>query len=294
MQGPAGLLALLLAAVVGGGVAGVAVFYLSQPEVRPADSGSSDRVRAAGEVGDAVAAGSLHGDASPGIDAATIARLVDRLERLERRVDEFVQQPLRVEIDPEKGAAKIAPEQIAAAMAELEQQKLAAMSDESLMDTAMRSFKAGQMEDAIAQLESLLQRPLAGELRFQARARLATAHSKTGVEGCQRAARMLQQLVDEHGEASSFGRQASMQLVWTQSGSGDRAAALATADRLTRNSTPGSVHHRNSRWAAGIMAAGLGDTARARAEFTTLLAEIENEPDQGKLAGDIRRRLAEL
>lgn len=219
--------------------------------------------------------------------------LAARLERLEGRITNLADASARTPAATPFPPATLDADTVLAAMEAAERKKVDALSDKELLHEALRLQKVGDAAAAQQRLQALLQRPLTPEQRGRAQTELATLLRNRGdADSVAAAVAMFQSVVDTHGLASEIGSQAGLQLVWTDVKGNGAARGLAQAQLLVE--TPGVPAEivRNARWATGIMAQNLGDTVRARAEFASLLRDLDGMAGQEKLIEDIRRRLA--
>ena len=99
-------------------------------------------------------------------------------------------------------------------------------------------------------------------------------------------------IVRERGMTDQVGAGAAYQLIWT-TWSRDRRDALGVADALARDASDEGTRL-YARWAAAMLAAELGDTVRARADYRALVADCgDREAFQG-IVKDVRSRLDRL
>jgi hypothetical protein len=242
---------------------------------------------------------------SPAVGTATdlapiVARLdelTERLRALDAKVDAVLAGPARVAAGGQSSPALDA-DALLRALQQVEQKKLEALSDDELLRGARRAMNSGDPrdgEDAMRQLEALLQRPLTPGKRAEVMTALGVQYRTQGTEASLAAShKALQSVIDSQGIGSSAGVEAAYQLVWTCNAQRDASRALAHADAAARSSGATPAQRINARWAAAIMAQQLGDRGRARSDFQGLLPELEGQPMYEKLVADIQERLRNL
>jgi tetratricopeptide (TPR) repeat protein len=283
----------LLGAAAGAAIALGSVWMAQRTEIAPPP--------AAVTVGNAISGMDEAGTAIAGtaIDFSPVLRRLDdvaaRLERLESKVAEFRSLPARTPVAGTPTPVQLDADTVLAAMEAAQQKKIDALSDQELRQEARRLEKGGDNMAAQQRLETLLQRALTPENRARAQTELGMLLRNRGdAESVASAVAMFQSVIDANGLASEVGSQAGLQLVWTDAKGSDAGRGMAQAELLVR--TPGVPIEivRNARWATGILAQNLGDTARARSEYESLLRDLQGQTGQEKLVEDIRRRLAGL
>lgn len=279
-------------AALGAIVGGAAVSWLAP------GAGSGDSFSPPGPAA-ATAAPSTGAQPGAVVDLAPVLLRLDevarRLGRLEEAVAALPASPARTPVGDAVASVQVDPAALADALETVERRKLEALSDQELLGEARRLQKTGDTSAARQRLEELLRRPLDPETRARAGIELGMLRrSEGGADGRAAAAALFRSVIDAHGLASELGSQAALQLVWTDVKGPNDGSGLTMADTLI--ATPGvpTEVRTNARWAAAILAQGRGDTARARADFTALLREIDGQPGQEKLAADVRRRLEGL
>lgn len=240
------------------------------------------------------------------LSSSALDKIVVRLDRIERRLDDIAAAPpverdrptLKGVAEAERdaiakaGSVAIDPDALAEALETIEERKWAELSDEEVRTAAQRLAKSGNLAGARDAFERLLARELEPEARSEVLTQLGMAQrAGKDFEG---SAATLREAIRVVGLDSPHGVSAGMQLAWTLSKTEDYASALRVAEDVIR--VPSSAGHMrtNMRWGVGVLSALEGDTARARAEFETVIRDAEENTALEKLAADARRRLDEL
>lgn len=233
----------------------------------------------------------------PSIDLTPITNRLDevneRLRALEARFDAVAVSQQRTAAAGSSVLASIDADSLQQAMVEIERRKFDAMSDDALRQMAWQAMqKGGDVNAAVQGLGILLERSKTPEQRAQVLIDLGTLQRMQGGEhGLTASVKSLQTVLDEQGIESKFGLGAARELVWTCSAQKDHAAALRFAESIVRSARATADQRIHARWAAAMMVGSLGDTNRARADYQSLLREIEGLPNYEKLVEDIRGRL---
>lgn len=235
---------------------------------------------------------------STGADLAPIAarldELTERLRALDAKVDAVLAAPARVAVG-ESPSQAVDADALFRAMEQVEQKKLEALSDDALLQSSRVAMKAGNAEDAVRRLETLLQRPLTPEKRSDLMMELGMHYRTQATEASLAASnRTLQAVIDSQGIGSRVGVAAANQLAWTCLAQKDASRALAHAEAAARSSGATPEQRIHARWTAAIAAQSLGDRVRARSDFQALLRELEGQPNYEWLVADIRERLQRL
>ncbi len=242
------------------------------------------------------------------LSSSALDKVVVRLDRIERRLDDIATAPpvaperprLKGSADAERtavestkpGAVAIDPDALAEALETIEARKWAELSDEEVKSAAQRLAKSGNLPGAREALERLLARELEPEAKSEVLTQLGMAQrAGKDFEG---SATTLREAIRVVGLDSPQGVQAGMQLAWTLSKTEDYNSALRVAEDVIRVPSSAGQLRTNMRWGVGVLSALEGDSARARAEFETVIRDAEENPGLVKLAEDARRRLEEL
>ena len=219
-------------------------------------------------------------DASTG-DSERLRRIEAQLARLTGDVAELRE---RAEGAAARAALDAAPPQapgpvdeaaLAAALQRGEErrelERLAALSDQQLLDEARRRGKDDPLEEE-ALLESLLDRPLSTQHRAQALAYLGVLHRKGGDLAASEEA--LLEAATVAGDTDE-GAWATYELATTIAEGGDRHRALALVRPVPDRPGISDWHRLHAEWITASLEAETGDASAARARYEDILAECE-------------------
>ena len=242
------------------------------------------------------------------LSSSVLDRIVVRLDRIERRLDEGLLPPPGPDGAPRlqgtgevpataadgPAAEKVAidPDALADALETIEERRWAGMSDEEVKQLAQRLTKDRDLAAARKALDRLLGRDLEPAERSEVLTQLGMVQrANKDFEG---SAATLREAIRVVGLDSPTGVQAGMQLAWTLSKTEDYAGALRVAEDVMRVPSSEGPMRTNMRWGVGVLSALDGDVARARAEFETVVREAQSNPNLAGLAKDAARRLDQL
>jgi tetratricopeptide (TPR) repeat protein len=169
-----------------------------------------------------------------------------------------------------------------------ERARLDAMPPAELKASA-RALLYEQKDAAAARrmLEALLERPLANPERGEALTELGIVHR--AAQNLPASEQALQRAIDLTGIDSATGAEAAFQLAWTVFQ--DHGRALALFDSSARSQGAPEGLRLCARWNAAKLAQSSGDTARARADFTSLLRDCSDNEAYGYILEDVQARL---
>lgn len=238
-----------------------------------------------------------NGDAA--VVLARLDEIASRLRSLEASVQELAASPVRTPaVAPASGAAPVAvdAESLKQALARIERDKLAALSDGELLRRARMIGKDGGDLDAAANgLRLVLERTASSTTRSEVQMQLAMLQRQRETpEALAESAALLQSVVQEQGAASELGMQATYQMVWTASQQRDLTSALAHAERYASAPNAKPNQRAEGRWAAAVVTQKLGSTEQARAAFDGWLQQFGADPELQKLVLDVQTRRAKL
>lgn len=256
----------------------------------------------AAPVGEATADGDTGAAAGPPVATAgepgwrrlerAIERLGERIAALEQRLAQTGTGPLRVDAAP--ATATIDVEQLRRALdqvaAQRQHERFAAFGDAELLHEVQTLLNGKDLAAADAALRELTARELDGDTRDHASIQLGLLQRQRGEH--EAAARTLQAVVDARGMRDKAGAWAGYQLAWTLR-ERDPAGARHVAERLSTEAADAGTRVR-ARWTAARFSEELGDVARARADYGTLLAELGDGKEFADVVKDVRWRLSQL
>jgi hypothetical protein len=285
--------------LVGGGVVGATWLTSGDARLPSPDAGSPDGASRARD------------------DAA----LVERLDRIERLVEEIARRPAPTEglspgngpmtsllASPEEPALGSAPagapaargaepnvelteEAVAAGLARFEARRFERMTPAEAQAEAERLLVT--QKDGVGAkrvLEALLARStLSEEERVKALGTLGV--TQRALKDYDASERTLRSALVSAGAETPTGRSVAYQLVWTLSEARRDAEAIDLATRLTRPEVEPALR-RNALWAIHLLAARQGEALRAAEALDALRREAATSPDAKRLVEDIERRAA--